>query len=336
MSTKMSTYVYGALLTLLFLSFPLSLFAAATYAVKPLVIDLDLEARDIVTQKITITNTGTQPTTLYPTVNNISVDGGGSIQEFIPAVMSDRTTSLASWIEISRAGIDIRQGETKSVDITFRINPNPVPGVYHAFVGFGSGSNRDEAEAQVARGDAPGTIVAVTIVDKKTSFLKLSRFLIDRIVTSSKNQAAAYTIKNPGEEVLTPSGEIILYDTKGVEVGTLPINTEQITIKPGEEHTFAAEVPTQNLFGKYKAFLSVEYGKNQSASVQDTVFFYVFPLKRIVPILIGLLVIAAIAAFFLHKKYFDDDESDGAEQLLLHVRESRSEAQFHDIDLKKS
>lgn len=333
-----TSYTYKtALIILVFFAYVGSLttaFAAATYSVTPLVIDEDVEPRDIIEKTITLTNTGEQPVTIYPSVNNISIDSGGGIEKFLPPVMSDQTSSLASWIEISRAGIDIKVGETKTVTLILRINPSPREGEYHAFIGFGNGRNRDEAEAMVARGDAPGTVVTVNFAEKKTILLKLSRFLIDRFVTSSENSAAAYIIKNPGDEPLVPSGEIILYDKRGVEVGSLPVNPDKIVVAPGEEKTFNTNVPTDGLFGKYKAFLSVEYGTANVASVQDTAFFYVLPLRTILMLLGIFLVLVIGISLYVHRKYYDDND-DGSELLPVHIRETASDPLHHDIDLRK-
>ena len=317
-----------------FLSFlPSVSHGAPLYSVSPLIIDIDVEARDIIKKQITITNTGEQPLTLFPTVNNISLKEGGTIDAFLPPVESDRTASLASWIEISRQGIDLRPGDTKTIDVTFRINPTPVSGTYHTFIGFGYGRNRDEAEQQVQNGNAPGTVVTATIADKKTIFLKLSGFVIDRFVTKADNQAAVYTFKNPGDEPLIPTGEIILYDGTGKEVVALPVNDEHLTINPGEEHSFISTIPVDGMFGKYKAFLSVEYGGKQRGSVQDTNFFYVFPLKKLLLILSALLFVTVLGAWFFHKKYMPD-ELDDSYQLSFHIRDTHSEAKDHDLDLK--
>src|SRR3989339_1511546 len=129
-------YILIAILTLI--SFH-DAYASLNYTVSPRVIDEKLEGRDIVTRDITLVNTGSQPITIYPSVNNISLDAGGEIQEFVQAVASDRTTSLASWIEISRLGVDMKPGETKVFPLTLRINPNPKPGTYHALISFGNG-----------------------------------------------------------------------------------------------------------------------------------------------------------------------------------------------------
>ncbi len=174
---------------------------------------------------------------------------------------------------------------------------------------------------------------------KKTSkFLKLTRFVIDRFITDPENQAAIYRINNPSQEVLTPKGEIIVYDTQGGEVTSIPVNPDSVSINPGEYHDFVASVPIASMFGKYKAFLDVVYGDTQQASIQDTVFFYVFPIKKLLPILAVLLFVVALTAFFVHRRYYSDDQSsdDGSDFLHVRVKETLSEPKEHDIDLKKT
>lgn len=308
--------------------------ANVLYSASPLVIDATVKQRDIITKKITLKNTGDQPVTIFPTINNISMNEGGGVEAFLAPVESDRTTSLTSWIEMNRQGIDLRPNEEEIIDITLRIDPQALSGTYHAFVGFGYGRNRDEAEDQVESGRAPGTVLTVSIDEKKIEFLKLSKFIISRFVTGPENQAIEYTFNNPSEEAIVPTGEIILYDTQGKEVGNIFVNTEKIHVPPKGEHIFTASVPTQGLMGKYKAFLSIEYGTTQKASLQDTSFFYVFPFKIIVTVLGFTALCVAIGAWYVHKKYIDevDDDSD---RLTFHVRENQSESKEHDLHLKK-
>jgi len=315
-------------------AFPQSAEALTAYTITPLVIDIPIEARDIITKEITITNTGDQQISLYPTVNNISLAEGGTIQEFLSPVQSDRTASLAAWIEISRLGIDINPGESKTIPVTFRIHPSPVPGTYHAFIGFGNGHNRTEVEKLLKLGQVPGTVITATIAEKRNEFMKLSKFIVSRIVTRNDNQAAVYTFTNPGDEPVIPKGEIILYDPTGKEVGAIPVNEEGAVVPPGGERSFTAQVPADGLFGKYKAFLSVEYGTTQRALVNDTSFFYVFPLNVMLSILGVLIIAAGGTAWYVHQRYLDEDLDD-SEHLTVHIRDSKSEAKDHDVDLKK-
>ena len=312
-----------------------SVYAAISYTVSPMVIDIESEARDIVSKSIILTNTGTQQVTVYPSVNNISVTDGGTIDTFLPPVESDRTQSLASWVEISRQGIDLQPGEVHTISITIRINPAPVAGTYHAFIGFGYGGNRDEAEAQVRNGQAPGMVLSVTIADKKLSLLKLSKFIIDTFVTDKNNQSAVFSFNNPGEEALTPTGEIIFYDNTGQEVASVPVNQEKISIPPGEDHVFTVHVPTEGNFGKHKAYLNVSYGTKQRATIQDTNFFYIIPLIPMLIIIFTTLFVVGFGAWYFHKKYLPPETFEDGERLFVHVREGVSDTKHHDIDLKK-
>jgi hypothetical protein len=327
-------YIFASIAVSLW-AYPSSVLGNPRYTVAPLVIDANVTRRDIKEFPITITNTGSAPVTIYPTVNNISVDSGGKLEAFLPPVMSDQTRSLASWIEISRAGIDMQPGDVHVITLRLRINPNAEPGEYHAFIGFPYGGNRDEAERKLERGDAPGTVVTVDHTEKRTVLLKLAHFVVDRFVTKPMNDAITYTIRNPGEETLVPYGEVIVYDGKGSEVGAIPVNPDKNEILPGEEKVFVTSAPTEGLFGKYKAFLSVEYGSQNIASVQDTAFFYVFPLKTLLIILGAILVVVVGLSLYVHRKYFDEVVDDGSESLPLHVRESRSDPLHHDINLRK-
>ena len=315
---------------------PESTHADIAYTVSPLVIDIEAEARDILTRTIIVTNTGDQPITVFPTVNNISTAPGGTIEAFSPPSESDRTSSLASWIEISRLGVDVKQGESRQFPVTFRINPSPVPGTYHTLIAFGVGRNRDEAEAQVKRSEAPGTIINMTIGESNVEFLKLARFVVSRFVTRAGNEAAVYTFRNPGDETVVPKGDIIIYDSTGEEVGAIPVNEERVAIAPGEEHTFVESVPAAGMFGKYKAFLSVEYGEKNRALVQDTSFYYVVPLQALLIIFVVLALLVGGGAWHIHRKYFDDDTIDDSERLHLHVKDSTSSPRDHDVNLKSS
>jgi hypothetical protein len=330
--------VYVCAVVAFTLSVPYKLDAAPLYTVSPLVIDVEATGRDIITRTITLENTGSAPVTLYPSVNNISLTEGGTIQDFVPAAMSDRTQSLAAWTELSRAGIDLAPGEKTTREVTFRIVPDPRPGTYHALLGFGHGDNRDEAERQVRLGQAPGVIVTVTIADTKRSVLKLSGFIIDRFVTGLNNQAATYNFKNPGDTPLVPTGDILIYNNRGAEVASIAVNPDQISIPPGAEHQFTIDVPTENLFGKYKAYLDVRYGE-MSASIQDTAFFYVLPVKLLLLLFAVSAIACVIIALLIHKRYVGDDsdiDPSGAEYVPVILRSNTRDQCEHDIDLKSS
>lgn len=324
--------------TLLLLVLPTLASAAKDYTVTPKVIDVTAEARDIINKTITITNNHNSIVNVFPTVNEIALDEGGDIVEFKGPTQVDGTSSITRWLEIPRSQQSIMPGETKEINLTIRMHPQVQPGVYHAYLGFGEGLNSIEAAKQAERNQAPGIVVTVRIEDKKVEFVDLGGFYVDKYVTSNDNQAVSYTLKNPGDTTVMPTGEIIIYDGSGKEEFSIEANPDFISLAPGEEIRIERQLPINGLFGKQKAFLNVRYGSNLSASVYDTVFFYVLPWQKILMIFGIIVVFTIILTLYLHHRYemghHHDEDEDGVHALHVHVVEGHSDEQEHDINLK--
>lgn len=302
--------------------------------VSPLLIDHQAEARSIETDTITITNGTNAKIDIFPTVNNISLGANGGIEAFLTPTESDRTTSLSSWLEISRAPLELAPFASTTITLTLRVNPSPQSGIYHALVSFPIGKNRDEAEATVVRGGVPGVIVNVTIDENSTELMSLSQFSVDRFVVSPENEAVNYFVENTGDTETVPTGDIIIYNQRGEEVASIPVNPERKVLKAGESKTFITGVPLAGLVGKYKAYLSVQYGTTQRAQLQDTAYFYAIPWKKLIILFGGLALIAIALALVVHRRYAGDDGIDDSDPLPLHIRDSVSQAVHHDIDMK--
>lgn len=311
----------------------------SAYTVRPLIIDLETEKRDIKSETITLVNTSDRIVRLYATVNEVAVDADGTMQEFVPPSMSDQSTSVTSWIEISRARIELAPGEERKIPVTIRISPLAKPGNYHAFIGFGTGSKRADAEQRVFAGQAPGTIVSISIDQVRNEFLRLGGFSIDRFILSEENAGVRYEIENPSDTEIVPAGEVIFYDNRGREVGSVPVNPDKERIAPGQSIEFTTAAPADESFGRHKAFLSVEYGTNQLASVHDTTFFYIIPLRELIIIFVVLLIVAAVITVFLHRRYGRDeyDDDDDHHHLPVFVRTgTASTEKDHDLNLKNT
>lgn len=306
---------------------------AANYKVTPLVIDRIVSPRDIITETIVITNNNNYTLTVFPTVNEIS-QTGDELEANIARGIDDRTTSIASWIDITRAGVDIKKGETAELTVRIQINPQAAPGEYHALIGFGSGRNRPLAEAQVAAGTAPAVVVRLEIKDEAVEQVKLGSFLVDRFVFSSTNSSTVYTITNPGDKTVVPTGEIIYYNARGAEVASVPVNPDNLSVSPGESITLSSEVPLSEVMGKYKAFLSVEYGNSQTATVYDTAFFYMIPWYQVLIFVGGFSLLSLLLLYLLHRRYRAPVFEDEYASLPFHVYEGNSDDQEHDINLK--
>jgi len=327
----------GAVCVCLFLlSAPVA--QAAELMVAPMLIDREAEAREILTEQITLTNQTERKIEVYATVNEISVDSSGEIKEFVSPVMTDRTDTVTSWVEISRGRIEMNPGETVTVPLTIRIHPYAKPGDYHVFIGFVPGSKRFEAEATALAGDAEGVIVKVSLKDKTNELLRISGFLIDRFVASKENRTIDIEVENSGDVVTAPSGEIIFYNSRGEEMSSLPVNTEGVSVQPGEKKTIKTEIPFYNEYGRFKANLTLRYGEGQKAAVFDTTQFYMIPFHLMLVIIVVILVLSVVITFLIRRAFYDElHEDDDGNDLPLYVRNDRDhEPKDHDIHLPKS
>lgn len=314
-----------------------SLADAQSYTVSPPVIEHKVKPRDILEDSIKITNTGTVPVKIFPSVHPITLGEDGSIKTFESPVMTDQTRNVTSWIAVSRARVELQPGESVKIPVTLTVNPNAVQGDYYAFVGFGSGDKRDEAENAVMAGQAPGVTMRISMADVRSEYLRLHNFSIDRYVTTGDTIPVRYELENVGDLPTLPQGEIIVYDVRGREVTSVAVNADKQIIKPGETVAFTGEMPKSEMYGRHKAFLDIEYGELQRANLYDTTFFTVVPLKTIL-ILFGLLLLGSLLLTLIYiykgraKHEVPDDES-----LPMYIRNGvHSDLKDHDINLKQN
>ncbi len=325
--------ILSGVLLLLFL-LPSAVSGAVTAS--PLIIDRTVDARDIFDERIVIVNSTDLPTRVFASVHEITLDEGGSIKTFVPASMSDRSQSVTSWLAIDRRRQELPPGASTSLALKVNINQDAVPGLYHAFIGFGSGSNRDQAEAAVLAGTAPGVIVRIEVRDSRVSALRLVRFVVDRLVFGASPAGITYSIENPGDTPLTPTGEVILYNSHGEEVGDISVDSVSRPIAPGETAEFTLPLPTEHLFGKYKAYLSLRYGADGRATVHDTAFFYAAPWMYLALLFAGLFIIVLLVVFWWRRALLLSDETPD-ETVTVYVRSGKSAPdQDHDLTLTKS
>ncbi|MFN3692820.1 MAG: hypothetical protein ACK4SL_01815 [Candidatus Paceibacteria bacterium] len=310
---------------------------AQSYTVTPPVIEHKVKPRDMLEDSIKITNTGTVPVKIFPSVHPITLGEDGSIKSFESPVMTDQTRNVTSWIAVSRARLELQPGESVKIPVTLTINPNAVQGDYYAFIGFGSGDKRDEAENAVMAGRAPGVTMRISMADVRSEYLRLHSFSIDRYITSGDTIPVRYELENVGDLPTTPQGEIIVYDVRGREVASILVNTENKTLKAGETVAFTGSVPKGSMYGRHKAFLDVEYGELQRANLYDTTFFTVVPLQTIL-VLFGILLAGSLFLTLLYiyhgRKPIHHEDS---ENLPMYIRNGvHSDLKDHDINLKQN
>lgn len=309
---------------------------ASSLTIRPFLIDEVMTPRGEVTQIVTIkSDYPNRKAIVYATVNETSVDEKGEIKEFVSPVMTDRTNTITSWIEVTRGRIEIMPGETVEVPVTIRTHPQAEPGEYHAFIGFVEAPNQPKAESIAMAGEAKGVVVKIVVSDERKDNMKISGFNVERFVTGEDSRSISVDVQNTGDIASAPEGEIIFYDSRGVEVASVPINTDETLVPPGEKITLKSEVPFDEKIGRFKANVSLKYGKNQRASLFDTTYFYIMPLHLLLLIFGAILIVAILTALLFRRVFMSHEVDEDCQDVTMYVREGHSqEPKDHDIDLK--
>lgn len=324
--------------TLLFLLMLPTSVAASAITVRPFLIEETLPPRGEAIDTVKITSDyPVRKSIIYATVNEITMDEDGEIKKFVSPIMTDRTDTITSWIEVTRGRIEVKAGETVEVPVTIRVHPYAKPGVYHAFIGFVEAPNRPKAEAIAMAGDAKGVLLKVVISDQRNDDMRIASFSVDRFVTGKDGRQVSIKIENTGDIASAPTGEIIFYDSTGKEVASMPVNEEGKTVAPKEVTTLTGTIPVDNTLGRYKANVSLKYGKNQQASLFDTTYFYVLPFNVLLPIFAGILLLAIFISLWARRVFFGHEVDDDFQEVTMYVKEGHEpQPQDHDIDLKNN
>lgn len=280
-------------------TFPIQVSALPTkdLQVSPAVIDMKSKPRDIIKQSITIKNSSPRTLTLFPSVEDINPENGDQTFSYAADAMA-RSGSLANWIELSRGMIQLATGEEKTIPFVIHVNQNAVPGTYHAQITFTDGETRDET---LKKSPAGSINVNLEIRADIKENLQLLKFFTDRVVFSGDDVLFNYKLENIGNQELQPGGEIRIYDRRGEEVATIDVNKEGKIVGPDQTSQLASAWSAFNSFGQYKALITINYGKTQTASVTDTIFFWIIPWKQLLGLLTATMIAFIILALYFNK-----------------------------------
>lgn len=268
--------------------------------VTPQVFDEKAQIREILKRSITLTNNTNRRLSVYTFVNNIDViDGEQEFEENRSA--ANISESLANWIEITRGVIELDPGQTRQIPFLIHVSVYADPGIHHAQIAFGWGSTKRDAKERSER--EPKVIINVEAEDDSKEVLQLSSFIPEKTFFLNSIASFSYLFENIGNRALSPDGEIRIYNRRGEEVGAVGVNGDDAELLPNKESQLVSTWQSEGKFGRYKAILDVEYGNKQRGTVQDTIFFWIIPWKKILAMFLVMSVVLVVAVYLLHRRY---------------------------------
>jgi len=270
--------------------------------ISPQIIDAKAKASEKIERLIKIKNNTEYKVSIYPIVNDLSMSEGK--QEFLDPSSLDKTTSLARWIRIKRAAIQIMPGEDVEVPFSVEINRSAAPGKRYAVIFFPSGSNRPLAEAKIDKENVPQIMINVEIEDETVEKAQLINFSSLAKTYFTWPIKFSVELKNIGNVSLKPEGQALIYNRRGQYLDSLKFNETGENIESGEQKKIYLNWDAKKGIGKFKAKLELEYGEKNKRDLSDTIYFWILPIPFVLFFVGGLFLITAFLAVYLFRKTY--------------------------------
>ncbi len=194
--------------------------------------------------------------------------------------------------------------EIKTAQITINVPQDASPGGHYGVVRF-TAQPVGLDETGVSLSASIGTLVLLNVSGDVRIQGSVEQFSISqdgKQGTFFEKGPLDFTerINNTGNVHFKPTGTIKITDTFGKEVASLNVNESGGNILPSSIRKFEQTLDKTNMFGRYKAVLSLTYGDNQTLDSEIT--FWVVPYKMVLAVLGGLILLILIIVFLL-KRY---------------------------------
>ncbi len=281
--------------------------SAADLTVTPAIIDETAYARDILKYEVTLTNGSNRKLDIYAAVNDLSPTEGR--QEFISPSQLDKETSLARWVRVQRGVIELQAGASTTIPLNVEVDMKAAPGKRHAAVSFVPASNGYDAQAAALKGGGSQVLLNIDINENIIDKAQITEWRSGRNVYLSLPVSLNFTISNFGNQTITPTGKIYIYNRQNQEVAQLNVDTAGQPIEPAQEGEYAYEWVPEKALGKYKARIELTYGNGGERDLMDTTYFWVMPLKLLIGFLGAIILLVVLLSIIIYKRSFHSQQA---------------------------
>lgn len=245
-----------------------------------------------------ITNDSPNPITFNVGVQDyIVVDTVGTPNILPPNTLNSKY-SAASWIGVTPSRFTVKPGQRQVIDYFIQIPKDAKPGGHYAAAIY-TAETKGEQQTGSAVTAQIGTLFYLTVKGPVTENASVTKFF-----TNSFQEYGPFKIltqiKNMGDLHIAPKGTITvsgLFYNKNQDLPTHNIFPETL-------RDFENTVGKNLMIGRYKAVLLASYGVNNNLPLTATLYFWVFPWR--LAIIIILVIVAIILGWMYWKKRKQD------------------------------
>ncbi len=280
---------------------------ASAITVSPVRIEVSGNPGQTIQGNLILLNELNTPQKMYSSFANFEARGTTGTPYFTPA-----TQGLGIWITVP-SEVNLQPGEQKDIPYSIAIpSTAPAGGNYAAI--FWS-TTPPAGDNQVAMSSRTGILVLLTVNGNINVSGALSGFKVNAGILSSLPVKFQYSFGNSGNDRIDPEGNITIKNLGLWTSATVNANQTQGNVLPNSVRVFDPVWGNDQAktgffgmvgrewkdfhFGIYTAKLSLDYGKDKTATANTS--FFVFPWQLLLVVIIVLLIVACLVVMVVKK-----------------------------------
>jgi len=278
--------------------------------ISPTKIEDIVEPGKVYKYELKVTNESSSATKLYAYLKDFKAGGEDGLPILI-APGSEKGYFLASWIDITKEGVEFKPYEEKIIPFYVNIPKETGPGGYYGGVYWGTKPprldlNSEDKGAGMSVAQQTGSLVLLQIKGDAIEDAVIREFNTDKDVYPTPFDVDfLIRIENKGNVHVKPLGQISITNMFGKEVSAVRVNEKGGNVLPNSIRRFNEHWEGDFGFGRYKASIGLSYGTavdmggQGKQSLYTEKYFWIIPWKIVNPIIIGFIFFTALFILLL-------------------------------------
>ena len=247
---------------------------------------------ETIKETVTITNESSEEKQFFLFTKNIKGVENGGVPVFADDNLEPTGYEMTEWVKLDFDSIDMEPHEVRSFPVVITVPENASPGSHFGGL-FVSVEPPRLREIGAGVGYQVASIFSIRIKGDIIDEARIRSFSTNKLFYGSKNVHFVARVENQGNILIRPRGPLTIQSMFGGDPDLLIVNDSQAGVFPGTVRDLEFDWKKEGLgFGRYEAVLALSYdGENGQKTINASLYFWVFPAKVIIPIMIAFLAV---------------------------------------------
>jgi len=275
-----------------------------TYTITPPTITQKLNPGQNAEGILKVFNNTDQSLTFTTAAKDFIVQDTIGTPTFLPNNTLSNKYSAASWLGVTPATFTIAPHQRQELNYYIHVPANARPGGHYAAVTYTPSVSLGVSGTGASVNTEAGSLFYIEINGPITENSSITKFFANFFQEYGPVKISTQ-IKNLGDLHITPQGAITV-------TGLLFNQTQNLTnhnIFPEAARDFDNTFGQTWMIGRYKAVFLASYGKDNNLPLMATVYFWVFPWRLAVVIVLTIVALI-LAALYLRRRKTSHEQPD--------------------------